>query len=127
MTPHEFGKKCEDIAARYLTQNGFTLLVQNFQSKKGYKVGEIDIVCQKDNALHFVEVKSRHVRSKNGSFHVAFGAITRRKILSMERSIQQYLRKEQLEDVEYHIDAIAILYYKPESTYRLSYIHDIFV
>jgi putative endonuclease len=45
----------EDLAAGFLTRNGFTVLARNFLCG----CGEIDIVASKGGILHFVEVKAR--------------------------------------------------------------------
>ncbi len=45
----------ENYTAKYLKSNGFKILERNFSCK----MGEIDIIAQKGETLHFVEVKSR--------------------------------------------------------------------
>ncbi|MBD0403921.1 YraN family protein [Flammeovirga sp. EKP202] len=54
------GTKGEIIATDFLIKKGFQILKRNYR----YKRNEIDIICQKDNFLVFVEVKTR----KNKSF-----------------------------------------------------------
>ena len=49
------GADKEQLAARYLIDNGYTVLERNFRNK----MGEIDIIARKDNYLVFVEVKYR--------------------------------------------------------------------
>ena len=49
------GAAGEILAARYLTDNGYTLLSTNFHSR----FGEIDIIASKDGFLVFAEVKAR--------------------------------------------------------------------
>ena len=51
----EIGLLGEELAARYLEQQGFQILRQNFRQGRG----EIDIICVKKDLLVFVEVKSR--------------------------------------------------------------------
>ncbi|MEO0288234.1 MAG: YraN family protein [candidate division WOR-3 bacterium] len=50
------GRTGELLALKYLKRKGFQVLEQNFRFGK---VGEIDIICKKDDTLVFVEVKSR--------------------------------------------------------------------
>ncbi len=45
----------EDFAAKYLEKNGYKILERNYATK----MGEIDIIAQKDRIIAFVEVKSR--------------------------------------------------------------------
>ena len=56
MTNKELGAIGEELAANYLVKSGYRLLHRNWRLKGGC---EIDIVAFKDNALHFVEVKTR--------------------------------------------------------------------
>lgn len=44
----------EEITAKYLANKGFTVVERNYLRPWG----EIDIIAQKDNLLHFVEVKT---------------------------------------------------------------------
>ena len=56
----EIGNLGEQQAVEFLIQNNFAILQQNYR----YKRAEIDIIAQKDNCLHFIEVKTR----KNNTF-----------------------------------------------------------
>lgn len=52
---NDIGKLGEDIAAQYLVDRGFVVIERNFLCRQG----EIDIICSdRDDLLHFVEVKS---------------------------------------------------------------------
>lgn len=73
----------EKFAAEYLTKQGYTIIRRNFQ--KRYE--EIDIIARKDDALVFVEVKTR----KEDNFGPIEEAVTTRKIQSLKRSIEYYL------------------------------------
>ena len=55
MNKRELGKAGEVLAAEYLEQNGYRILFRNFWCNRG----EIDLVAQKGNWVHFVEVKTR--------------------------------------------------------------------
>ena len=50
----KIGQIGEEIACKYLKNKGFTVLERNFT----IKAGEIDIIAEKDNKIHFFEVKS---------------------------------------------------------------------
>ncbi len=47
------GSEGEEIAAKYLVENGFEIIDRNF----GNKFGEIDLITTHENKLVFVEVK----------------------------------------------------------------------
>ena len=44
----------EEIACKYLRNKGFTIIARNYLKRWG----ELDIVAQKDNIVHFYEIKS---------------------------------------------------------------------
>ena len=51
------GDAAEERACRHLEGSGFTIVKRNFRTRGG----EIDIVARKEDALVFVEVRSREV------------------------------------------------------------------
>jgi Holliday junction resolvase-like predicted endonuclease len=59
---NEIGKLGEDLACRFLVKHGFKIIDRNYWKKWG----EIDIISQKVNKLHFVEVKSVSRESLHG-------------------------------------------------------------
>ena len=89
------GKYYENKACSYLKDEGFTIIEQNFFAKK---LGEIDIICKKDDVYHFVEVKSGE------SFEAVYN-ITPAKLGKLKRSIDYYIQIKKL-DISYCIDAI---------------------
>lgn len=54
-----FGKLGENKAAAFLTEKGYEILARNHR----YKKSEVDIICQKEGLLVFVEVKTRSSRT----------------------------------------------------------------
>ncbi|MFC2088632.1 YraN family protein [Calditrichota bacterium] len=52
------GKKGEELAAKHLRQKGYNIVERNYRFGKG----EIDIICQSDDDLIIVEVKSVRVK-----------------------------------------------------------------
>ncbi|NLD27439.1 MAG: YraN family protein [Myxococcales bacterium] len=50
-----FGNYGEDLAAEFLSSRGFKIIGRNLS----YGPGELDIVAQKGDELHFIEVKTR--------------------------------------------------------------------
>lgn len=51
----EVGARGEQVAAEYLQRLGYRILQTNYRTR----YGEIDLVCQHDGDLVFVEVKAR--------------------------------------------------------------------
>jgi putative endonuclease len=69
----KIGKLGEDIACKYLVKNGFTILERNYTKKWG----EIDVIAQRNNTIHFIEVKataqSRRGKNEENSIEVNKG------------------------------------------------------
>ena len=89
------GNYYETKACDFLEDNGFLIVERNYHAKK---LGEIDIICKKDDTYHFVEVKSGE------SFEAVYN-ITPQKLYKLFRSIEYYMKVKNL-DVEYCVDAI---------------------
>jgi putative endonuclease len=49
------GQRGENLAARYLRDNGFKIIARNFHCE----LGEVDIIARHNGVLVFVEVKTR--------------------------------------------------------------------
>jgi len=89
------GKYFESKAVDYLKEKDFIIIEINFFAKK---IGEIDIICKKNDVYHFVEVKS-------GENFEAVYNITASKLSKLKRSVEYYVQIKKL-DIAYCIDAI---------------------
>ena len=78
------GKKGEDLACRYLKEQGYRILDRNVR----YKMGEIDIVAQIDDTICFVEVKAR----TRMDYGMPRDAVDVRKQWKLIRCAQLYLK-----------------------------------
>jgi len=104
----EIGNLGERIAANYFKARGCEILEMNFENKFGYRLGEIDVVARdtKNNEIIFAEVKTRQKGTSNsGSPELA---ISRAKCRKLSKIISAYLRRNNLLDCNYRLDAIAI-------------------
>ncbi len=63
MIGNKIGRLGEDLVEKYLIGKGYEILHRNYW--KPY--GEIDIVCEKGDKTHFIEVKSVSCEIKYGS------------------------------------------------------------
>ena len=104
----EIGDLGERIAANYFKARGCEILEMNFENKRGYRVGELDLVARdlKTEELIFAEVKTRQKGTSNSSAPEM--AINRAKYRKLSKIISNYLRKKNLLDCDYRLDAIAI-------------------
>ena len=104
----EIGNLGERIAANYFKARGCEILEMNFENKRGYRLGELDVVARdlKNNEIIFAEVKTRQKGTSNSETPEL--AITPGKYRKLSRIISNYLRKNNLLDCNYRLDAIAI-------------------
>ena len=82
------GNQAESIALKYLTQQGLTLIVQNYLTKGG----EIDIIMldKAEQILVFVEVRYR----KNSLFGSAIDSVDSTKQTKIIRTANHYLQQQ---------------------------------
>lgn len=97
------GNEAEDIACRFLADNGFAVIERNFYSR----FGEIDIIALKDGVLHFIEVKS------GLDYESAVLNITKSKLLKIIKTAHVYMKKSSL-DVNFVFDALIVAEQKIE-------------
>lgn len=99
---HLLGAQGEQIAARYLQENGYDILQKN--CKLGHE--EIDIVAHDttENMIVFVEVKTR---SRLSPLYPARTSITRRKRAAMRRAMYKWM-EQQRHEASVRLDLIAV-------------------
>jgi putative endonuclease len=85
----KIGDLGENIACRFLVKRGFSIIGRNYLKK----CGEIDIIAQKDNQIHFVEVKTvSHLPfSRETDYYRPEDNAHRAKLARLVRTIQVYL------------------------------------
>jgi len=96
--PKLFGDRSETLATRFLEQEGFVILQRNYFARK---LGEIDIIAQKDAVLHFIEVKSGR-----SDFDPVYN-LRPAKVRKVINSAQYYMKSKGLA-VVFSIDALII-------------------
>ncbi|MBE6174794.1 MAG: YraN family protein [Rikenellaceae bacterium] len=79
----ERGALGEQAAVDYLRRNGFMIVERNYRI--GYS--EVDIIAQRYDELHFVEVKTR----KAGSMTTAESSINEQKQRALRRAASAYI------------------------------------
>lgn len=77
------GQSGEELAAVYLELSGYLILYRNYRCK----LGEIDIIAEKDDVLTFVEVKTRTTTIAGNPAE----AVTFRKQQKIRRTAQYYM------------------------------------
>lgn len=76
------GRKGEDLAAAFLTKQGYKIIERNFKKPQG----DIDIVAIDGDTLVFIEVKTRYSKS----YGLAVEAVTPWKIRALIKNAQLY-------------------------------------
>lgn len=110
------GKEGEDIAARYLQRNGYTIRHRNWHFRRL----EIDIVAEKDGQLIIVEVKTR----RNENYGLAEDAVDNRKIRHLVSATDCYLKKFQI-DLPVRFDVVCIIGTQPP--FQIEHIEEAFL
>ena len=96
--PKIYGDESESLATRFLEQEGFVIIERNYFARK---LGEIDIIAQKENILHFIEVKSG-----KADFDPIYN-VTPAKLRKVINSAYYYMKTKNI-DVTFSIDALII-------------------
>lgn len=92
----------EEIAAKYLENQGYKILDKNFHYSK---YAEIDIIAKEKDTIVFVEVKTR----KTKNFGHPLEAITQKKLENIYKAAMFYLQNTKEKHKKYRIDVISIL------------------
>jgi len=102
-TKRKFGDTGEKIAEKYLQEKGYIIIDRNYT--KAY--GEIDLIAKKDNALVFVEVKTRDMKHVHD--FLPEQSVNTLKARKIKRVCQIYLlEKHYSPNQEWQIDIVAI-------------------
>lgn len=100
MNTRKFGIIGEKIAQDYLRSKGYKILKSNFYTK----MGEIDIIAQKENWIVFVEVKTR----TSLKFGTPAMAVNFNKRQHIKNSAKVFLHINKLEDRNIRFDVIEV-------------------
>jgi len=105
------GDRGEALAADYLVEQGFRIVVTNFKvpvgrNSKGVSVtGEIDFIAIDGETLVFIEVKTR----RSDDFTPVITAVDLKKQRQITRTAKVYRKIFAIRDVEYRFDVVTIL------------------
>jgi putative endonuclease len=100
MDRKRLGQHGEQAAARYLINEGYVILDQNWRSEHG----EIDLIAQSANELVFVEVRTR----ASSRYGTPEDSLTQDKAKRLILTAQAYLEAHSSDQTNWRIDLIAI-------------------
>ena len=118
------GEIGENVAVKFLMKHGFAILDRNYTKKWG----EIDIIAEKGNKLHFVEVKSV---VREGVSHETLDEYRPEdnmhpwKLKRLSRAIQTYILSKKLDEKEWQVDLLAVFLSLKDKKARIKMVEDI--
>lgn len=101
------GKQGEDIAAAYLSNNGYAIVARNWHCR----YGEIDIIATMNDVMVFVEVKTISRVTNNPLMH-----ITPKKREKLINAVYSYLAENPSAPDNWRIDAVGVILRGDEPT-----------
>ena len=117
----ELGKKGEALAEKFLIDKGFRIIQRNYRCK----IGEIDLICEKDKILVFCEVKSR----RSIVFGIPAEAIDSKKIRHIRRVASWFLTQKMCinrlySDYDMRFDVVEVVFVNEK--YELNHVENAF-
>jgi len=113
----ELGKRGEEIAAKYLRQNGYQIIQTNFRAR----YGELDVVAKtREGTLVFVEVKTR-VGDQYGE---PIESVTPWKLREVVKTAEFYLLKNRL-DCDWRIDVVAVALNPDQTDFEVEHFENV--
>lgn len=112
----------EKAATTYFLKRHFVLRDKNYRCR----LGEIDIIVQKDNIYHFVEVKTRQKSMKysNNSYYFTNTPeyfVTKQKQQRFLRTVRYYCFQKGLMNTHIQCDVIAVQYVAQRRIFQIRY------
>jgi putative endonuclease len=117
-TAHAWGRRGEDLAHRFLQQQGYTIVARNLKIR-GARV-ELDIVARNGETIVFVEVKTR----ATDEFRTPDQAVDADKREHLIRAASAYLQAADAGWDRARFDIVNVLF---EGRTRIEHIRDAFI
>ena len=107
----------EKMAAKYLSEKGFTILHQNWR----HSHWEVDVIASLNNILHFIEVKTRRTQK----FGFPEDDVSKKKIQNLINASEEYLfTNPEWKLIQFDILSITLLKDKPAEYF---FIEDVYI
>lgn len=123
----EIGDLGESLACKYLQNKGYTILDRNFWRKWG----ELDIVCKKNNKIHFIEVKTlSYLQKRDLEWAVTHETwrpeeqVHKFKLHQIEKALNTWLEVNNCPD-DWQIDVVGVRIVPRETFCSINYIENI--
>lgn len=117
MNKQELARWGEDLAQKYLSERGIQIIEKNFRTQ----YGEIDIIGFENDDLVFFEVKTR----SSIKFGYPEEAVNSKKIEKIETVANEFLDTLTTSDLNWRIDAIAIIRNPHNLKYQIKWVKNV--
>ena len=105
---NNLGAKGELLAGNYLVGNDYKIIEKNYYNRKGYRLGEIDLIVEDSKgSIIFVEVKTRTSCSQAV---VPEESISRSKLKKIFKIAQYFLVERKLISIEWRVDFVGVIF-----------------
>jgi putative endonuclease len=111
------GQIGENLASDFLLSKKYSIRDRNFRCR----VGEIDIVAEKNKKIYFIEVKTKVGMDKG----LPYEAVNYYKKLHLKRAIQYYLLKKKIKDCKLSVGVVSILMKEDKTIEKISFYEDL--
>lgn len=102
LTRQQKGKLGEEAACRWLREQGYQIMEQNWRCRRG----EIDIIASHGDLLVFVEVRSR---SGAGKYGTPQESVDLRKMQQVRSTAAVYLQQSRGRELQIRFDVVAVM------------------
>ena len=113
MNTRQLGKIGEDVAAKYLQNNGVRIIKRNYYTK----FGEIDLIGIENQTIIFTEVKLR----RNNFFGFPSESVNLRKLKRIKKTAQIYLYENHMNNVDCRFDLICLYFQENEQSFKIEW------
>jgi putative endonuclease len=97
------GNNGEELAAVYLSKKGFTIIARNWR----FRNAEVDIIAEKNNRLHFFEIKTR----TSGKYGKPEESMSYKKMKMLKIAAEEYqYQNPQWKYLQFDVLAITIIH-----------------
>ena len=114
MNKKVFGALGEELAYKYLSENGIKIIKRNYISK----YGEIDLIGIEKETIIFIEVKLRN----NISFGDPSEALDYKKINRIKKVAEFFLSENDYQDFDCRFDVIALVKNRFDNGYCINWL-----
>ncbi len=117
----ELGYLAENIAARYMENQGFKVIGRNYRKPWG----EIDVIVQKDDCFVFVEVKANRQEFAAADFSPE-ARVNPTKLAKIIRTAALYLEYEaKRPEAEWQVDVISVTFNAQNQNAKLKHFKNV--